>query len=288
MGYHVEMIESYREAGGLLAWAIPAFRLPREILQRDIDYIRKMGVTIKTGIHFGSDVKSWDLRKNGADAVILATGTQKSLKMNIENEDHHRGYLDCLDFLKACSDQKDVALGNKVLVIGGGNAAVDSARSALRKSGARVTILYRRSLEEMPADREEINDALREGIKIEFLTAPKKMLVAGDKVKGLECMRTELREADQSGRKRPVPVDGSEFVIEAGTIISAVGQQPDYEPVVNGLASGSKVLSIDRETLQANADGVFAAGDFVTGASTVVEAMASGKKAAQAVARYLE
>jgi heterodisulfide reductase subunit A len=288
IGYQVEMIESYREAGGLLAWAIPAFRLPREILQRDIDYIRKMGVTIKTGIHFGSDVKISDLRKDGADAVILATGTQKSLKMNIENEDHHRGHLDCLDFLKACSDQKDVALGNQVLVIGGGNAAVDTARSALRKSGARVTILYRRSLEEMPADREEIKDALREGVKIEFLTAPKKMLVSGDKVKGLECIKTELRDADQSGRKRPVPVDGSEFVIEASTIISAVGQQPDYEPVHSGLASGSKALSVDRETLQAKVDGVFAAGDFVTGPSTVVEAMASGKKTAQAVDRYLE
>ena len=288
MGYQVEMIESYREAGGLLAWAIPAFRLPREILQKDIDYIRTMGVTIKTGIHFGSDVKISGLRENGADAVILATGTQKSLKMNIENEDHHRGYLDCLDFLKACSDQRDVALGNHVLVIGGGNAAVDTARSALRKSRAKVTILYRRSLEEMPADREEIKDALREGIKIEFLTAPKKMLITGDKVKGLECLKTELRDADQSGRKRPVPVEGSEFVIEASTIISAVGQQPDYEPVLNGLASGSKALSIDRETLQANADGVFAAGDFVIGPSTVVEAMASGKKAAQAVDRYLE
>jgi NADPH-dependent glutamate synthase beta subunit-like oxidoreductase len=282
------MIESYREAGGLLAWAIPAFRLPREILQRDIDYIRKMGVTIKTGIHFGYDAKISDLRENGADAVIVATGTQKSLKMNIENEDRHRGYLDCLDFLKSCNDQKNVPLGNHVLVIGGGNAAVDTARSALRKSGAKVTILYRRSLEEMPADREEIKDALREGIKIEFLAAPKKMLVAGDKVKGLECMRTELQEADQSGRRRPVPVEGSEFVIEASTIISAVGQQPDYEPVLSGLASGSKTLSIDRETLQANVDGVFAAGDFVTGASTVVEAMASGKKAAQAVDLYLE
>ena len=140
----------------------------------------------------------------------------------------------------------------------------------------------------MPADREEIKDALREGIKIEFLTAPKKLLVEGDKVKGLECMRTELREADQSGRKRPVPVEGSEFVIEANTIVSAVGQQPDYEPVLTGLPSGSQALSIDRETLQANVDGVFAAGDFVTGPSTVVEAMAGGKKAAQAVDRYLE
>jgi heterodisulfide reductase subunit A len=287
MGYEVEMIESYRKAGGFLAWAIPSFRLPGEILQRDIDYIRKMGITIRTGMTFGSDVKLSDLWKNGAHAVIVATGTQKSLKMNIEKEDHHRGYMDCLDFLKACSDGRDVALGNQVLVIGGGNAAIDTARSALRKK-AKVTIVYRRSLEEMPGDREEIEDALGEGIKIEFLTAPKKMLVSGDKVKGLECLKTELREADSSGRKRPVPVEGSEFVIGADTIISAVGQEPDYEPVANGLAVGKETLSIDRETLQANVDGVFVAGDFVNGAGTVVEAMASGKKAAQAVARYLE
>jgi heterodisulfide reductase subunit A2 len=288
MGYEVEILESYREAGGFLAWAIPAFRLPREILQRDIDYIKKMGVTIRTGIHFGSDVKISDLRKNGAHAVIVATGTQKSLKLNIENEDRHRGVLDCLDFLKACSDRKDVALGSQVLVIGGGNAAVDTARSALRKSGAEVTIVYRRSLEEMPADREEINEALREGVRIEYLTAPKKMLVSGGQVKGLECLKTELREADPSGRKRPVPLEGSEFIIEATAVISAVGQQPHYEPVLKGLAPESKALSIDRETMKANVDGVFAAGDFVNGAGTVVEAMASGKKAAQAVARYLE
>jgi NADPH-dependent glutamate synthase beta subunit-like oxidoreductase len=288
MGYQVEIIESYREAGGLLAWAIPGFRLPRKILRRDIDYIRKMGVTIRTGIHFGSDAKIADLRKNGASAVIVATGTQKSLKLNIENEGRREGYLDCLDFLKACSDGGDVGLDRRVLVIGGGNAAVDTARSALRKGGSEVTIVYRRSLEEMPADREEIDEALREGVRIEYLTAPKKMLVSGGKVKGLECLKTELREADRSGRKRPVPVEGSEFVIEAGSIISAVGQEPDYGPVTGGLASGNKAVSIDRETLEADMEGVFAAGDFVNGAGTVVQAMASGKKAAQAVARYLE
>jgi heterodisulfide reductase subunit A len=288
MGYEVEVIESYREAGGLLAWAIPSFRLPREILQRDIDYIRRMGVSIRTGVHFGSDVKISDLRKSGAHAVIVATGTQKSLKMNIQNEKQQRGYLDCLDFLKACSDGQPVALGRQVVVIGGGNAAVDTARSVLRKSKAKATILYRRSLEEMPADREEIHEALREGVKIKFLTAPKKMLVSAGKVTGLECVKTELREADPSGRKRPVPVKGSEFVIKASTIIPAVGQEPDYGPVTAGLGAGRKALSMDRETLKATVNGVFAAGDFATGASTVVEAMASGKKAAQAVARYLE
>jgi len=288
MGYQVEIIESYKEAGGLLAWAIPAFRLPKEILQRDIDYIRKMGVTIKTGIQFGLSVKISDLRKNAAHAVIIATGTQKTLKMKIENEDNHRGYLDCLDFLKACSDQKDVEIGNRVLVIGGGNAAMDTARSAIRKGGTQVTILYRRSYEEMPADREEIREALREGVRIEFLSAPKKIMVSGNRIKGLECIKTELRETDPSGRKRPVPVEGSEFVIEANTIISAIGQEPDYGPVLNGLASSGKSLVIDRETLQADVDGVFAAGDFVNGTSTVVEAMASGKKAAQAVDLYLK
>jgi NADPH-dependent glutamate synthase beta subunit-like oxidoreductase len=140
----------------------------------------------------------------------------------------------------------------------------------------------------MPAGKEEIGDALREGVQIEFLTAPKKMLVSRGRVKGLECLKTELLEADQSGRKRPVPVRGSEFVIEASTIISAVGQEPDYGPVSSGLASGDKALSFDPETLQANVDGVFAAGDFVNGAGTVVEAMASGKKTARAVDRYLE
>ena len=288
MGYRVEIIESYREAGGFLAWAIPPFRLPREILQRDVDYIKKMGVTIRTGIHFGAHANISDLRENGAHAVIVATGTQKSLKLNIENEDRHEGILDCLGFLKGCSDRKDVALGSHVLVVGGGNAAVDTARSALRESGAKVTIVYRRSLEEMPADREEIHEALREGVRIEYLTAPKRMLVSGGRVKGLECLKTELREADLSGRKRPVPVEGSEFTLEAATVISAVGQQPDYEPVLKGLAADSRDLSIDRETMKVNVDGVFAAGDFVNGAGTVVDAMASGKKAARAVARYLE
>jgi len=179
-------------------------------------------------------------------------------------------------------------LGNHVLVIGGGNAAVDTARSALRKSRSEVTMLYRRSLEEMPAAREEVRDALREGIKIEFLIAPKKILVSGDRITGLECIRTELGEADSYGRKRPVPVEGSEFAMKASTIISAVGQQPDYEAVASGLVSSGKALAIDRETLQTGVDGVFAAGDFVTGPSSVVEAMAGGKKAARAVDRYLE
>jgi NADPH-dependent glutamate synthase beta subunit-like oxidoreductase len=288
MGYEVEMIESYRKAGGFLAWAIPSFRLPGEILQRDIDYIRKMGITIRTGTTFGSDVKLSDFRNNGAHAVIVATGTQKSLKLRIENEDRPQGVLDCLDFLKACSEGRPLDLGRDVLVIGGGNAAVDTARSALRIRGTKVTIVYRRTLEEMPADREEIGEALREGVRIEYLAAPKKVLVSGDKVIGLECLKTELREADGSGRKRPVPVEGSEFVIGADTIISAVGQEQDYGPVTAGLASEGKALAVDRETLQVRGDGIFAAGDFVNGAGTVVEAMASGKKAAQAVARYLQ
>jgi heterodisulfide reductase subunit A len=278
-GYEVEMIELYAEPGGMLAWAIPRFRLPREVLKRDIDYIRKLGVTIRTGITFGRDMTWSDLQKNGVHAVIVATGTQRSLKMMIRNEDDFEGYMDCLTFLRGYNEGRDISLGDRVLVVGGGNAAVDSARSVLRLGAKEAAIVYRRSVEEMPADREEVDKALDEGIKIEFLTAPVRMIGEGGKVRGLECVRTELREADASGRRRPVPIQGSEFVWYANTVIAAVGQAPDYD-----LAGP---MEMDRESLRTSEEGVFVAGDFVTGPTTVVEAMASGKKAAQAVDRHL-
>jgi heterodisulfide reductase subunit A len=278
-GYEVEMIELYAEPGGMLAWAIPKFRLPREVLRRDIDYIRKLGVRIRTGITFGRDVTWSDLQKNGIHAVILATGTQRSLKMMIRNEDDFEGSMDCLTFLRRYNEVRDISLGDTVLVVGGGNAALDSARSALRSGAKETAIVYRRSLEQMPADREEVDKALDEGIKIQFLTAPVRMIGEAGKVRGLGCVRTQLREADASGRRRPVPIQGSEFVLHANTVIAAVGQAPDYD-----LAGP---MEMDRESLRTSEEGVFVAGDFVTGPTSVVEAMASGKKAAQAVDRHL-
>jgi len=287
-GYGVEIMESYREPGGMLAWAIPAFRLPRSVLKRDINYIIKMGVEISTGICFGRDVTVEDLRRKGFHAVILATGTQKSLKMNILNENGLPGCMDCLSFLKRCSEGEPPSLGNRVLVVGGGNAALDTARSALRLGAGKVSLVYRRSMEEMPADREEVEDAVGEGIEIIVLTAPVKILVAGGKAGGLECVKTRLGEPDASGRKRPIPVEGSQFEILADTVISAVGQQQDYGVISDGLSRTDGTIGIDAEGMQTDVEGVFAAGDFVNGPTTVVEAMASGKKAAQAVDVYLK
>ncbi|MFH1124158.1 MAG: FAD-dependent oxidoreductase [Pseudomonadota bacterium] len=288
LGHAVEVIESYREAGGMLAWAIPDFRLPRAILRRDIEAIQRMGVTIRTGLRFGRDISMSDLREGGVKALVLSTGTQKGIRMGIENEKGPAGCLDCLDFLKRCADGEEIALGDEVLVVGGGNAAVDTARSALRKGAKRVTILYRRGPEEMPAHREEVEEALREGVRLEYLTAPVKVIAPAGRVKGLECKKTALGDAGVSGRRRPVPVEGSEFVLEADAVISAIGQEPDVPEVMKGLnAIPEGVLTLDPETMLTGVAGVFAAGDFLNGSATVVEAMASGKRAARVVDRYL-
>ena len=285
-GYELEIVESYSEPGGLLAWAIPKFRLPREVLKRDIEHIKRMGVQFRTNTCFGKDM-GWDDLQNGqADAVIIATGTQKSSKLRIKHEDDFLGHLDCLAFLRRYNEGEEISLGPRVLVVGGGNAAVDSARSAIRLGAREVTIVYRRGSEEMPADREEIDDALSEGMRIQFLTAPVRMLGDKGRVAGLECVRTELKDADASGRRKPVPVEGSEFVLKADSIISAVGQQSDYE--VLGSYAMDRESRGTRESLGTKEKSVFVAGDFVNGPTTVVEAMASGKKAAEAVEQYLE
>jgi len=283
MGYQVETIEASPEPGGMLRYAIPPFRLPRNILERDIKYIEAMGVRIKTGVRFGTDVTLFDLKKEGTDAVIIAIGTYQGLKMGVENE---RSVIDCLAFLR---DYEQVVLGDKVIVVGGGNAAIDAARSALRRGGKEVKIFYRRSYQEMPADRDEIEEAQAEGVEINHLSAPVRIIEKGGEVRGLECVKTELGELDESGRRRPVPIAGSEFVVNATSIISAVGQQPDLSWNKEGLAfniSPKNTFIVDHNC-HTNIEGVFAAGDAVNGPTTVVEAMASGKKAASAVDVYL-
>jgi NADH-quinone oxidoreductase subunit F len=287
-GYTVEMIEGYNEPGGMLAWAIPDFRLPREVLKRDIEYIKKMGVAIKTGINFGDDITLSDIKNDGADAIILATGTQKSLRMNIENEENPKGVIDCLSFLKDYP-HNNINLGANVLVIGGGNAAIDTARSAIRAGAKTVTILYRRGRNEMPADRDEVEDALSENVVIKFLTAPKKIITERGTVKGLECVKTKLVDDAKAKRPKPVNISGSEFTIEADTIISAVGQEPDFSWMKNTTfeITHKNTLAINTKNMMTNVEGVFAAGDTINGPTTVVEAMASGKKVAESVDVYL-
>jgi NADPH-dependent glutamate synthase beta subunit-like oxidoreductase len=288
MGYQVEMIESYHRPGGLLAWAIPEFRLPRAILQRDIDFIKKTGVKIQTDKKFGRDITLADLEQNGTAAVIIATGTQKGLKLQLENEGDYEGYWECLQFLRSSSDHAKVNLGRQVIVVGGGNAAMDTARSALKLGAFKVNIIYRRNASEMPADKDEIRAAMAEGVEIQYLTMPVRFITKQNRVTGLECARTELKGLDSQGRPKPVRIQGSDFTMPADAVISAVGQKADYEGLSNGFGTKGRKLEVNIDTLATNLPKVFAAGDFAQGPSTVVEAIASGKKAAKAVDRYLK
>jgi len=289
MGYRVEVLEAFSEPGGMLRWAIPPFRLPRDILNRDIKYIERMGVIIKTSVKFGVDVSLSDLRKDGAGAVIMAIGTHQGLKMEIKNDEYAGGYIDCLTFLRKYASGEQTELGDKTVVVGGGNAAIDSARSALRSGVKEATILYRRSYEEMPADRDEVKEAQAEGIEINYLAMPLKITKKDGEIQGLECLKTRLGESDESGRRRPIPIEGSEFIIETSSIISAVGQRPDLSWNREGLPfnfSPTNTFIVDDSCLT-NIEGVFAAGDALNGPTTVVEAMASGKRAASSVDIYL-
>jgi heterodisulfide reductase subunit A len=273
----------------MLRWAIPQFRLPLEVLNRDIDYIRRMGIAIRTNVRFGADELLSSLKKKGACAVLLSIGTQQGLKLGIKNEKPIYGSLDCLDFLKRYAAGQSVTLSGRVLVIGGGNAAVDTARIARRCGASDVRILYRRSSEEMPADKDEVARAVYEGINICYLTTPIRFISVANKVAELECVQTELGQPDSSGRRTPVPIRGSEYVLEAETVINAIGQQPDLSWNQDRLPfsitpSNTFLCSEDGMT---TVDGVFAAGDCVTGPTTVIEAMASGRRVAAAIYDYL-
>ncbi|OGR28472.1 MAG: hypothetical protein A2277_07360 [Desulfobacterales bacterium RIFOXYA12_FULL_46_15] len=286
-GYKVEIIESYHRPGGLPAWAIPAFRLPREILERDIDFIRQTGVDIRTGIEFGKDITLSDLEKTGTDAIIIATGTRKGLKLELENEGEYQGYWECLQFLRSIADGMNIEPGRQVIVVGGGNAAMDSARSALKQGAVKVTLIYRRGPQEIPADREEVKAALDEGVDIRFFTMPLKFISQDNVITGLHCAKTELGDPDGQGRRTPIQVKGSEIIIPADIIISAVGQKADHDSIKNGLGLKGKDFLQDADILTANLPKIFTAGDFAIGSSTVVEAMADGKKAAVKVHEYL-
>lgn len=289
MSYEVEVLEAFSQPGGMLCWAIPPFRLPRNVLNRDIKYIEGMGVTIKTNVKFGIDMSLPDLRRDGADAIIMAIGTHEGLKMGVKNDKYAKGYMDCLTFLKKYASGEPIDLGNKTIVVGGGNAAIDSARSALRSGVKDVTILYRRSYEEMPADRDELKEAQAEGIKINYLAMPVRIIGRDGEIQALECIKTKLGEPDESGRRRPIPIEGSDFIMNISSIISAVGQRPDLSWNQEGLSfnlSPGNTFIVDDSCLT-NIEGVFAAGDAVSGPTTIVEAMASGKRVARSVDNYL-
>lgn len=291
-GYPVTLFEAMPEPGGWLTYGIPAFRLPRDIMKAEFDAILKLGVELRTGVTVGVDKSLDDLRKEGYQAIFIAVGTQKSLQLNIPGE-QLTGVFAGGDFLKQANIGKVAGLGRRVVVVGGGNVAMDSARMALRLGAEEVFVLYRRSRQEMPAGEEEIKEAEEEGISVHFLAAPVELLGDADgRVKEIKCIRMTLCEPDESGRCRPEPISGSEYTIEADTVVAAIGLAADLTVLGENGAERPQIsrwntLEVDPITYATSVPGLFAAGDVVTGAATVVEAIEAGKEVAISIDRYL-
>jgi formate dehydrogenase major subunit len=278
-GYAVTVFEGHDKPGGMLRWGIPRYRLPAEILDAEYDKILKLGVTLKCNTRLGKDVSLEDLRKQFA-VVYLAIGGQLGVRLGIPGEDGS-GVFSGIGLLEDIAAGRSAALGPKVAVIGGGNTAIDAARTA-RRLGAEVTILYRRTVKEMPADKLEIDEAQEEGVKMEFLVAPLEIVRdAAGKLTGIKCQRMQLGEPDASGRPRPVPIPGSEFVTEATSIIPAVSQAADYA----GLEQfrNTKGWITVNETGETCEPGVWAGGDAIIGLGIAAQAIGHGRRAALAV-----
>ncbi len=287
-GYSVTIFEALPEAGGMLRKCIPEYRLPKSVLAKEVQLLRELGVEIKTGVKVGEDLGFEDLLKGEYKAVFIGAGAHKSRKLKIEGE-NLEGVVHALEFLWNANLGKIKTIGENVVVIGGGNVAVDAARTALELEAKEVTILYRRSREEMPANPWEVKEAEEAGVKIEFLVAPKKILAKNGKVSAIECVRMELGEPDETGRRKPIPVEGSEFKREADMVILAIGETPDigFLPKEIELNENGTVW-VNPVTMETSLKGVFAGGDVVSGPATVIEAIAAGKRAAESIKKHLE
>jgi len=282
LGHAVTVFEALPEPGGMMRFGIPDYRLPKDILLTEINALKNAGIDIKTDSKIESPAR---LLEEGYDAVFVAIGAHKSLSMGIPGE-YVPGVKDCIYWMRELNSGNKVSPGDKVAVVGGGNAAVDAARCALRLGSKEVSILYRRSREEMPAHSVEVDQALEEGVKIQFLAMPINIAMTDGKVT-VDCIHTRLGEPDESGRKRPEPVSGSEFTISADTVISAVGQVPEL-PAGFGISLARRdVIQVDEITMVASEEGIFAGGDAVTGPASIIEAIAAGRNAASSINRYL-
>ena len=292
MGYKVTIFEAEDRPGGMLTAAIPAYRLPREVLQKEIDSLIDENVTLECNSVLGRDFTLEGLLAEGYKAVYLALGAQKSRRLGLEDEDA-KGVHPSIRFLKEFNLRGKSLAKGRVGVVGGGNSAIDAARVALRQEDVdSVTILYRRTRGEMPAFPEEIDAALEEGIELVTLVTPSKILSSNKQLEGIECLRNELGAYDSSGRRRPVPLDGSEHAIALDSLIVAISESSDLDCVAG--PGGDKIdtvgndrIVVNSKTLCTNLPGVFAGGDVATGPSTVVEAIAAGKKAAEMIDRYV-
>ena len=299
-GYDVTIFEALHEPGGVLVYGIPEFRLPKEeVVKAEIDNIKKLGVKIETNVIVGRTITIDEiLNDEGFKAVFIGSGAGLPKFMGIPGENANgvfsaNEFLTRVNLMKAFKDDYDtpVKVGKKVAIVGGGNVAMDAARTALRL-GAESHIVYRRSESELPARQEEIHHAKEEGVIFDILTNPVEVLSDENGwVKGIKCVKMELGEADDSGRRRPVPVEGSEFVMDVDTVIMSLGTSPN--PLISSTTDGLetnkwKCLIADEETGLTTKEGVYAGGDAVTGAATVILAMGAGKKAAKAIDEYLQ
>ena len=288
-GYQVTVFEALSVVGGMLYVGIPEYRLPRDILEKEIDVVRQLGVKFRLNTRLGKDISLDDLFQQGYEAVFVAVGAHKSLDLGIPGEDSE-GVVQGVNFLRDLNLGRNPSVGKRVGIIGGGNVAIDAARSALRLGTDQVTILYRRTRVEMPAGEEEVEAALAEGVQIEYLSAPVEVISRDGRVEGTKCIRMELGEPDASGRKQPIPIPGSEFVVEVDMVIPATGQTSDLS-----FLEGSSIevtnrgaVDVDPLTLATSRPGVFAGGDCQSGPGIVIEAVASGKRVAESIRRYLE
>ena len=289
MGYSVALYESYPIPGGMLNVGLPPYRLPREVVQQAIDEVRRLGVEILMETPIGKELNLENLRKE-YDAVYIAAGAHKAERLGIPGEDL-RGVIHGVTFMRMVNLGEDLKIGQRVAVVGGGNTAMDTARSSLRLGAKEVSILYRRTRDEMPVDHRELEQVEEEGIKIYYLTSPIQVLSKdGISVSGLRCIRNRLGEPDKDGRRRPIPIDGSEFDIDLDLLIPAVSQSPDisFLPEEIGLEiSRWDRLAVNPETFETNVHGIFAGGDFVTGPRDVIRVIADGRKAALSIHTYL-
>lgn len=289
LGYGVTVFEALAVPGGMSRVGIPEYRLPKHVLEVEIEDIQKLGVEIKLNLPITKDGLTMAcLWRKGYRAILVATGAHKSLTLGVPGEKMD-GVYPGTNFLKDINLEKPVELGRRAAIIGGGNVAIDAARTALRLGSKEVSIVYRRSKEDMPAYRAEVEAAEAEGIRIHCLAIPLKILGKNGKTAGVECLRTELADPDKGGRRKPVPISGSAFVIAADTVISAIGEVPDLSfldaETVDITSRGT--IAVNSRTLATKSTGVFAGGDVVTGPATVIEAIAAGRKAAISIDGYL-
>ncbi|MBW2147102.1 MAG: NADH-quinone oxidoreductase subunit NuoF [Deltaproteobacteria bacterium] len=282
-GHAVTVFEALSRPGGMLRVGIPEYRLPEDVLEMEIDRVRHVGVQIQCSTHVDSVEK---LLEQGYDAVFLAVGAHRGIRLGIEGEDSD-GVMDAATFLNRVNLGDPPAIGRSVAVVGGGNSAIDACRTSLRLGAKKVALIYRRTGEEMPADPDEIREAEEEGVEIYYLTLPARITRANGGY-SMECIRMELGPFDASGRRRPIPVAGSGFSIECDTIIAAIGQMPSHLPldVVVEVEKGERI-KINTDNHATSHPGIFAGGDMVSGPASVIEAVAHGKRAAIAVDQYL-